>query len=304
MKKYVILLLVGIFSLISVAAFAQTDASAASPGILPSSPFYFLKEWRRGIAKTFAFSAEKKAELEFKEVEERAAEIKKLEEVSPEKTEALTRAVENYQENIERLKTRLENLKDTSNNPNIEELISRVVDRSVEHQELFDSLRDKLPEQEKMREQLQISREKIEEVISGIPEQLKNSEIIREKLQLRELNQLREINQTAPSSGTATPPAVREKIMEQEVPAGLSPLKNINEYLQEKKEEIQERKREQSCIQVITPAVSPDGTCKEFPTPCDVPADWKAVESCPSVSETSDTATSSPVQSVSPSISY
>ncbi|MDP3014802.1 MAG: DUF5667 domain-containing protein [bacterium] len=36
-----------------------------------------------------------------------------------------------------------------------------------------------------------------------------------------------------------------------------------------------------ACIQVITPAISPNGICKEFPTPCDVPAGWKKVEKCP-----------------------
>jgi len=36
------------------------------------------------------------------------------------------------------------------------------------------------------------------------------------------------------------------------------------------------------CVQVITPAISPEGICKNFPTPCDVPADWKKVEECPS----------------------
>lgn len=34
------------------------------------------------------------------------------------------------------------------------------------------------------------------------------------------------------------------------------------------------------CIQVIAPAIGPDGTCKEFPTPCDVPAGWKQVSGC------------------------
>jgi hypothetical protein len=34
------------------------------------------------------------------------------------------------------------------------------------------------------------------------------------------------------------------------------------------------------CIQVITPAVGPNGQCHEFPTPCDVPADHQVVESC------------------------
>ncbi|MEE8131816.1 MAG: hypothetical protein V3T98_02110, partial [Candidatus Paceibacterota bacterium] len=35
------------------------------------------------------------------------------------------------------------------------------------------------------------------------------------------------------------------------------------------------------CIQVITPAISPNGVCKNFPTPCDVPATWKKVNKCP-----------------------
>jgi hypothetical protein len=36
------------------------------------------------------------------------------------------------------------------------------------------------------------------------------------------------------------------------------------------------------CIQVIAPAISPDGICKEFRTPCDVPEGWKEVAECPS----------------------
>ncbi|HJN62331.1 MAG TPA: DUF5667 domain-containing protein [Candidatus Parcubacteria bacterium] len=35
------------------------------------------------------------------------------------------------------------------------------------------------------------------------------------------------------------------------------------------------------CIQVITPAINSDGICKKFSTPCDVPDDWKKVDSCP-----------------------
>jgi len=40
------------------------------------------------------------------------------------------------------------------------------------------------------------------------------------------------------------------------------------------------------CIQVITPAISPENVCKEFPTPCDVPEGWKIVDKCPLVSPT------------------
>ena len=34
------------------------------------------------------------------------------------------------------------------------------------------------------------------------------------------------------------------------------------------------------CTQVIQSAVSQNGECNEFPTPCDVPDDWKKVSSC------------------------
>jgi len=40
------------------------------------------------------------------------------------------------------------------------------------------------------------------------------------------------------------------------------------------------KEREQVCVQVITPALSPEGICKEFPTPCDVPLGWRKVDKC------------------------
>jgi hypothetical protein len=49
------------------------------------------------------------------------------------------------------------------------------------------------------------------------------------------------------------------------------------------------------CIQVITPATGPDGTCKEFPTPCDVPADWKKVDKCPQAATIPPTTTEKPI---------
>ncbi len=38
--------------------------------------------------------------------------------------------------------------------------------------------------------------------------------------------------------------------------------------------------QEKACAQVITPAVSPDGTCKEFTTPCEVPVGYTLVDKC------------------------
>ncbi len=63
------------------------------------------------------------------------------------------------------------------------------------------------------------------------------------------------------------------------------------EELERKAEEVKSRIEEKIieskptepavCIQVITPAIGPDGKCKEFPTPCEVLTDWKKVDRCP-----------------------
>ncbi len=45
---------------------------------------------------------------------------------------------------------------------------------------------------------------------------------------------------------------------------------------------------ERICAQAITPAVSPEGTCVEFATPCDVPAGYTKVDSCPKAPEQPD----------------
>lgn len=51
------------------------------------------------------------------------------------------------------------------------------------------------------------------------------------------------------------------------------------------KENISEVESLDFCIQVIQSARNPEtGECKDFPTPCDVPSGWKAVDSCQNTS--------------------
>lgn len=44
---------------------------------------------------------------------------------------------------------------------------------------------------------------------------------------------------------------------------------------------ISSKSGEKACVQVIAPAISPEGKCVEFSTPCHVPEGWKKVERCP-----------------------
>lgn len=160
----------------------NVDLGVQNPGILPSSPFYFMKEWRRSIAQFFTSDPVKKAELESNEANERAAEIQKMEETNPSNVQAITKAVDNYQQNMERLRARLEQLKQTSNNPNADKLVNNLIDRAIRHNELFDSLKDKFQEQTDLKDKLKAGQEKISEVISEIPKQLEDANDFQQKL--------------------------------------------------------------------------------------------------------------------------
>jgi len=119
---------------------SKVDLGVDRPGILPTNPFYFFKEFSRGVRRFFAFDPEKRAELELKILNVKAAEIQVIEELNPDNTEALVRAIDNYNEGVDRLRVRLDILRDTSENPNIDRLLDKLMDRSLRHQQLFDEI--------------------------------------------------------------------------------------------------------------------------------------------------------------------
>ena len=117
------------------------DLGVTKTGLLPTNPFYFVKEWERKIRIFFAGNPLKKAELELKFANEKAAELKRIAEDNPTE-DALNRAIENYDKSVDRLRGRLEALQD-SENPNIGDLLSRLQERATKHQQLFEELKDK-----------------------------------------------------------------------------------------------------------------------------------------------------------------
>ncbi|MBI3335108.1 MAG: hypothetical protein HY001_01245 [Candidatus Portnoybacteria bacterium] len=107
------------------------DLGVPEPTLLPSSPFYFLKEWTRGIQKALSFNPIKKAGLEVRFADEKIAEAKKLAAVAPERIKAISKALENYRSSQTRLKAELASLKQTSQNPEVDKLIEKIADRAV-----------------------------------------------------------------------------------------------------------------------------------------------------------------------------
>jgi hypothetical protein len=110
------------------------------PKLLPTSPFYFLKEWGRGMKMFFTFDPIKKSELEIKISDEKIVELAAVVEKEPQNEKAIQKALENYQKSKERLAKRLESLKETSQNPNVNKLLDKVVEQEIKHIEVFDGL--------------------------------------------------------------------------------------------------------------------------------------------------------------------
>lgn len=180
MKKILFIALVLSIVAITSNVYAQ---ETENPGILPTSPFYFFKNITRGVQRIFTVNPIKKAELEMNIANQQAAEIKKLEEVAPDRVDAISKATANYQNNVERLKNRLEDLKETSQNPNIDKLVEKLTDNSIKHQELFDELKKKFEDNDELRGRIESAQGEISETVAKIPEKFDNQEMFRERLE-------------------------------------------------------------------------------------------------------------------------
>lgn len=95
----------------------------------------------------FTFDPTAKADLELEIVNQKAAELKKVEENRPDDAKSILNALDNYQESQKQLKVYLENLKENSQNPDVDDLIEQLVTHSVRHEKLLDELAKKFENQ-------------------------------------------------------------------------------------------------------------------------------------------------------------
>lgn len=129
-------------------AISISDLGVEEPTILPTSPFYFFKEFGRNVRSLVTFNSVSKAELELKFANEKAAELKKVSDTQPQNTEAIQKALKNYQNTQEKLQQRFEKLSETSQNPKVDTLLNNLTDRVVKHEKLFDEISFKFKEKE------------------------------------------------------------------------------------------------------------------------------------------------------------
>src|SRR3989344_6001813 len=196
MKKY-ILIFSAVFLLMPFLVLAQDvavtdsgitteDLEISDPGLLPTSNFYFFKEFARGLRRAVTFNATRRAELELKITNEKAAELKKVSENTTDDTAGLDKAIANYKANADRLKLRFEALKETSENPNIDKLLDKLADKTLKHQQLFEELKAK---HETVREKIEKAQERLDETAADAAERLDKAEKLKERFQKAVENQ-------------------------------------------------------------------------------------------------------------------
>jgi len=170
----------------------------SDPGILPDSPLYFLKTWKRNIQLFFAFTPEKKAELELKFANEDVLVIQKLTEKG--KYNIAEKLSEKYQKRIQKATEKLEQAK--KRGKDVEALTEKLKENHLRQQDVLTRVLDKAPEQAK------------DGLLNAIENSGKGLENAIEKIQGKEkLEQFRErLNLQIENAGEDTQLQIRERL--------------------------------------------------------------------------------------------
>jgi len=115
----------------------------SDPGILPDSPFYFLKGWGRAIRLFFAFDSAKKAELELRFSSEDTLAIQAL--CDKGKCDLAEKHAEKFQDRLQKAIQKAEQVQEQGRD--IESLIEKLKQNNLRQQEVLAGVLEKAPEQ-------------------------------------------------------------------------------------------------------------------------------------------------------------
>jgi hypothetical protein len=141
----ILVFLAGLGSL-ALPARAASDFSGAvktEPLILPTSPFYFLKEWRWSLMRSLTRDSLSQISLELDILDEKAAELKKIDGLKNRDDVAVKRALENYRSVQESLKRRLENVSSIKTEKERDAVVKELFARLSYHAKYFETLSQK-----------------------------------------------------------------------------------------------------------------------------------------------------------------
>jgi|GEM_PF-29571 len=132
--------------LVTKGAITTADLDVTNVGTLPTSPWYFFKEWGREIARVFIFGGIAKAEFELKITNEKAAEVLGVEQAyhyEEDDEDMLEIALKNYARAQERLKVVLGGIKTSEESMKVAKLLAKIDAITIKHFILLNQIAEK-----------------------------------------------------------------------------------------------------------------------------------------------------------------
>lgn len=150
-------------------------------GLLPNNPFYFLKEWGRGVQRALIFDPVKRADFELRVTDEKAEELRRVGETDGDNTLAIQRASQNYEKAMERLRLRLEKAQEQTDNPNVDRLLERVTNTVGEHERRLERISDRFEEVNQLRERIRTTRDRFQNFIDPTLRDVENLDRLKDR---------------------------------------------------------------------------------------------------------------------------
>lgn len=143
--KIISLLIISVFLFSLGAGVLAQEADLLSLGLLPDSPFYFLKTWKEQIQLFFTFDAEKKAEQYLHLADVRLAEYQKM--IEKGKEEIAQRVLVKYEKQLGHALSKAQELQNKGKDN--QGLLKKIEDTTVKHISVLEKNMEKASENAK-----------------------------------------------------------------------------------------------------------------------------------------------------------
>ena len=153
-----------------------------SVGLLPTNPFYFIKEWGRSIKRTLTFDLIRKADWDLDILQSKLAELKKLEFINVD-INALNLAAQNYRQSTLSLSENLRLLKNASHSVELSNLLDKLADRLLRHELIFQDLLTTTPSDEELFGEIILIQSNLSQLAVWVMENLESAEDFGSRLQ-------------------------------------------------------------------------------------------------------------------------
>lgn len=131
------------------------------PIVLPGSPFYFIKEWRRNFARMLTREPISKIILELDILDEKARELEKIRKLKPDDYSAIAESLEGYKSTQEDLKARLKDVSAIKIPHDRDAVLKELFDRLAFHNRFFSEISASYLEEPQLTERLEATKQGI-----------------------------------------------------------------------------------------------------------------------------------------------